>query len=130
MQYYISPRSRYSKENFPNILKIADGLKAVGERHGGASAGQVALAWLLAQGDDIIPIPGTKRIKVNSTKYTIDAPLMSPQYLHDNLGAASLRLSDEDVADVRAMATAADAAQGERYPPDMAAILFADTPEL
>ncbi|KAF7439845.1 hypothetical protein PC9H_000182 [Pleurotus ostreatus] len=106
--------ARYSKENFPNILKIADGLKAVGERHGGASAGQVALAWLLAQGDDIIPIPGTKRIK----------------YLHDNLGAATLKLSSEDVAEVRAMATAADAAQGERYPPDMAAILFADTPEL
>lgn len=54
---------RYSKENFPNILKLAEGLKQIGEKHG-ATAGQVALAWLLGQGDDIIPIPGTKRIKV------------------------------------------------------------------
>lgn len=56
---------RYSKENFPNILAIADGLKAIGEKHD-ATAGQVALAWLLAQGDDIIPIPGTRKIKVIS----------------------------------------------------------------
>jgi aryl-alcohol dehydrogenase-like predicted oxidoreductase len=56
---------RYSKENFPNILAIADGLKEIGAKHG-ATAGQVALAWLLAQGDDIIPIPGTRKIKVSS----------------------------------------------------------------
>lgn len=54
---------RYSKENFPNILKLAEGLKRIGERHG-ATAGQVALAWLLAQGDDVIPIPGTRKQKV------------------------------------------------------------------
>jgi aryl-alcohol dehydrogenase-like predicted oxidoreductase len=54
---------RYSKENFPNILAIADELKKVGEKHS-ATAGQVALAWLLAQGDDVIPIPGTRKIKV------------------------------------------------------------------
>jgi aryl-alcohol dehydrogenase-like predicted oxidoreductase len=54
---------RYSKENFPNILKIVDGLKTIGGRHG-ATAGQVALAWVLAQGDDVIPIPGTSKIKV------------------------------------------------------------------
>jgi aryl-alcohol dehydrogenase-like predicted oxidoreductase len=54
---------RYSKENFPNILKLADGLKRIGERHG-ATAGQVALSWLLAQGDDVIPIPGTRKQKV------------------------------------------------------------------
>ena len=57
--------ARYSKDNFPNILKIADGLKLIGERHS-ATAGQVALAWLLAQGDDVIPIPGTTRVKVQS----------------------------------------------------------------
>lgn len=55
---------RYSKENFPNILKLADNLKTIGEQHN-ATAGQVALAWLLAQGDDVIPIPGTKKIKVS-----------------------------------------------------------------
>jgi aryl-alcohol dehydrogenase-like predicted oxidoreductase len=54
---------RYSAKNFPNILKLADGLKAVGARHD-ASAGQVALAWLLAQGPDVVPIPGTRKVKV------------------------------------------------------------------
>jgi aryl-alcohol dehydrogenase-like predicted oxidoreductase len=63
---------RYSKENFPNILKLADNLKRVGEQYN-ASAGQVALAWLLAQGEDVIPIPGTKKIKVSShiTSYNL-----------------------------------------------------------
>lgn len=55
---------RFSKDNFPNILKLVDGLKKIGEKHG-ATAGQVALAWVLAQGDDIIPIPGTKSVKVS-----------------------------------------------------------------
>jgi aryl-alcohol dehydrogenase-like predicted oxidoreductase len=53
---------RYNDANFPNILKLADGLKEIGARHG-ATGGQVALAWLLAQGDDIIPIPGTKTVR-------------------------------------------------------------------
>jgi aryl-alcohol dehydrogenase-like predicted oxidoreductase len=57
--------ARYSKENFPNILKLADNLKRVGEQYN-ATAGQVGLAWLLAQGEDVIPIPGTKNIKVSS----------------------------------------------------------------
>lgn len=55
---------RFSKENFPNILELVDGLKAIGEKHN-ATPGQVALAWLLAQGEDVIPIPGTKQIKVS-----------------------------------------------------------------
>ena len=53
---------RYSKENWPKVVKLADGLKAIGERHH-ATAGQVAIAWVLAQGDDIIPIPGTTKLK-------------------------------------------------------------------
>lgn len=55
---------RYSKGNFPNILKLASGLERVGKPHG-ASAGQIALAWLLAQGTDVIPIPGTTNIAVS-----------------------------------------------------------------
>ena len=56
---------RYSHESFPNILKLCDGLAALGRKHN-ASAGQVALAWLLEQGPDVIPIPGTRSIKVSS----------------------------------------------------------------
>jgi len=55
--------ARYSKENFPNILKLADGLKDIGKKYN-ATAGQIALAWVLAQGNDVIPIPGTTRLQV------------------------------------------------------------------
>ena len=56
---------RYSTENFPNILKLCDGLAEMGKKHG-ATASQVTLAWLLAQGDDIIPIPGSTKIPVRT----------------------------------------------------------------
>jgi len=103
---------RYSKANFPNILKLADGLKKIGENHC-ATGGQVALAWLLAQGEDIIPIPGTTKIK----------------YLEENLGSAKIKLSEAELKEVRNVARIADAAQGDRYPPTMS-LLYGDTPEL
>ena len=56
---------RYSQENFPNILKLCDGLAAFGKKYN-ATAGQIALAWLLAQGEDIIPIVGTTKLDVSS----------------------------------------------------------------
>ncbi|KAJ7813692.1 NADP-dependent oxidoreductase domain-containing protein [Mycena olivaceomarginata] len=102
---------RYSAENFPNILKLADGLKSIGAKYGGATPGQVALAWLLAQGEDVIPIPGTKKVK----------------YLEENIAGGKLTLSAEDVQAVRDVAARADAAQGERYPASMMAAMFADT---
>ncbi|KAJ7128721.1 NADP-dependent oxidoreductase domain-containing protein [Mycena epipterygia] len=106
--------ARYNATNFPNILKLADGLKEIGAKYDGATAGQVALAWLLAQGDDIIPIPGTKKIK----------------YLEENIAAGALNLSAADVEAVREVATKADAAQGERYPEVMKGQLFCETPAL
>ncbi|KAJ7300905.1 Aldo/keto reductase [Mycena albidolilacea] len=96
---------RYSAQNFPNILKLADGLKSVGAKYGGATTGQVALAWLLAQGEDIIPIP-------------------------ENIAASKLKLSAEDVKAVRNVASQADASQGERYPAGMLMTLLVDTPAL
>jgi len=89
------------------------GLQDLGEKHH-ATAGQVALAWLLAQGEDIIPIPGTKKIK----------------YLQENLGALNVKLTPAEVAEVREIANRADAAQEDRYPPSMKDLLFADTPPL
>jgi aryl-alcohol dehydrogenase-like predicted oxidoreductase len=44
-------------------MKLVDGLHEIARRHG-ATAGQVAIAWLLAQGPDIIPIPGTRKVEV------------------------------------------------------------------
>ncbi|KIK44201.1 hypothetical protein CY34DRAFT_80336 [Suillus luteus UH-Slu-Lm8-n1] len=102
---------RYSKENFPNILKLADNLKRVGEQYN-ASAGQVALAWLLAQGEDVIPIPGTKKIK----------------YLEENLSAVNVSLSPESVQEVRMIAEKADWVVGDRYPPASMKSLYAETP--
>jgi aryl-alcohol dehydrogenase-like predicted oxidoreductase len=52
---------RFSGENFQRNLRIADEVQAVATEVG-ATPAQVALAWLLAQGDDIAPIPGTKRV--------------------------------------------------------------------
>ncbi|KAL1941903.1 hypothetical protein VTO73DRAFT_6903 [Trametes versicolor] len=104
---------RYSKENFPNILKIADGLKRIGEKHN-ATAGQVALAWLLAQGDDVIPIPGTTKLP----------------NLKENLDSLKVTLSPEEVEEIRQFAKAADAANGPRYPGHLEGFLFVDTPPL
>ena len=55
---------RFSDENFPNILALVDVLKRIGEKHN-ATPGQVTLAWVMAQGPNIIPIPGTKKVKVS-----------------------------------------------------------------
>jgi aryl-alcohol dehydrogenase-like predicted oxidoreductase len=55
---------RYSQENFPKILDVVSRIKEIGKVHD-ATPGQVTLAWLLAQGDDFVVIPGTKNIKVN-----------------------------------------------------------------
>ncbi|CAL1702796.1 unnamed protein product [Somion occarium] len=104
---------RYSKENFPNILKLVDGLKKIGERHN-ATAGQVALAWLLAQDEKIIPIPGTTKEK----------------YLKENLGALNVELTPAEIQEVREVARKADATQGQRYEDFMMAVLYGDTPAL
>lgn len=56
---------KYSKENFPKIIDTVDKIKKVAERHN-VTPGQVTLAWVLAQGNDFVAIPGTKKIKVGS----------------------------------------------------------------
>ncbi|KAI0654913.1 Aldo/keto reductase [Cubamyces menziesii] len=104
---------RYT-QNFPQILKLCDTLSTVGKKYG-ATAGQISLAWLLAQGDDIIPIPGTTKIA----------------NIKENIGALSIQLSPEDVEEIRKAAVAVDAVvEGDRYPSEHMAFLFADTPPL
>ncbi|KAL0954802.1 hypothetical protein HGRIS_003749 [Hohenbuehelia grisea] len=105
---------RFSAENFPNIIKLKEGLEKIGERHG-ATSGQVALAWLLAQGNDIIPIPGTKTVK----------------YLKENLASADVKLTPADIREVRDLAELVEKGiTGARYPPGMSDYLFVDTPKL
>ncbi len=78
---------RYSDENLPANLAIVDAIGAVADRHG-VSKAQVALAWLLAQGEDIVPIPGTKRRKT----------------MEDSVGAADITLTAGDLAAIEAAA--------------------------
>ena len=88
---------RYSPENMPKNLAIVDAIAEVAGRHGVSNA-QVALAWLLAQGDDIVPIPGVKR----------------GETMRDSAGAPAVTLTSEDLATIEAAAPIGGAA-GPRY---------------
>lgn len=103
---------RFSAENFPKNLKLVDGITALAKKKN-CTAGQLTLAWLLAQGNDIIPIPGTKKIK----------------YLEENLEALNVKLSDSEEKEIRALVDKAEV-HGGRYPEAFAAYCFADTPPL
>ena len=74
---------RYSAENFARNMAAVDVVKQIAARHH-VSAAQIALAWLLAQGDDIVPIPGSKR------RVTLE----------DSMAAVDVTLSKEDLADL------------------------------
>ncbi|RYO86800.1 hypothetical protein DL766_000160 [Monosporascus sp. MC13-8B] len=102
---------RFSGENLDANLKLANQFKALAEKKGCTPA-QLALAWLLRQGEDIIPIPGTKRIK----------------YLEENWGTLQVQLTDAEVAEIRSFVESAEIAGG-RYPDRFAAQLLADTRE-
>ena len=78
---------RYSEENLPANLAIVDAIAGVAARHGVSNA-QIALAWLLAQGDDIVPIPGTKRRAT----------------MEDSVAAADVTLTADDLAAIDAAA--------------------------
>ena len=85
---------RFTEEAMEQNLAIVDRVREVAERHG-ATPGQVALAWLLAQYERVVPIPGTRRI----------------ERLTENAGAAGLQLSVEDLTELDALPAPA----GERY---------------
>jgi aryl-alcohol dehydrogenase-like predicted oxidoreductase len=82
---------RFDDESFDHNLALVEEVKAVAAKHGG-TPGQVALAWLTAQGDDVVPIPGTKR----------------RTYLEDNVGALDVSLDDEDLARLGTLRPAGD----------------------
>jgi aryl-alcohol dehydrogenase-like predicted oxidoreductase len=79
----------------------------------GCTVGQLSLAWLLAQGPDVIPIPGTKRIK----------------YLEENLAALKVELSTEEEKEIRGVLEKSKVA-GDRYPTEWLNGLFADSAPL
>jgi aryl-alcohol dehydrogenase-like predicted oxidoreductase len=96
---------RYQGENFDANVRAATAVKELAARKG-ATAGQVALAWLLHRGADIVPIPGTKRRK----------------YLEENVAATDVRLTSDDVRALDA-ALAPDKVAGPRYSPSQQAMV-------
>jgi aryl-alcohol dehydrogenase-like predicted oxidoreductase len=98
---------RFQDGNLRRNLGLLESLKAVAERHG-ATPGQVALAWVLAQGDDVVPIPGTRRIG----------------YLEENVAATDLTLTAADLRELDS-AFPPGVAAGDRY--DVAAAGFIES---
>lgn len=91
---------RFDDAHMAANRKLVDIVRAVASRRG-ATPAQVALAWILTIAPDAVPIPGTKRLK----------------YLEENLGAANVRLTPDDIAELDRLAPMA---AGDRYPPGMA----------
>ena len=90
---------RFEGENFARNLRLAETVTQIaGEKK--YTPAQLALAWVLAQGDDIVPIPGTKHVR----------------YLEENAGAAEISLGDEELQRLED-AFPVGAAAGERYHP-------------
>jgi len=88
---------RFTGENLKANLRLAERVRELAQEKG-VTPGQLALAWVLHRGDQIVPIPGTKRVA----------------YLEENLAAADVQLSDEEVLRI---AEEVPAAAGDRYDP-------------
>jgi aryl-alcohol dehydrogenase-like predicted oxidoreductase len=94
---------RFHEENFKKNLQLADQVKKMASEKKVTPA-QLALAWVMAQGEDIVPIPGTRKIS----------------RLEENAGALEVKLTDEDLSRLNE-AFPKGAAEGQRYP-DMSAV--------
>jgi len=94
---------RFQGENFERNLELVGRVREIAEEHH-VSASQLALAWVLHQGDDVVPIPGTKRVA----------------YLEENVGAVELSLGADDLERIDEAAPHG-ATAGDRYP-DMSTI--------
>jgi aryl-alcohol dehydrogenase-like predicted oxidoreductase len=96
---------RFQGENFARNLELVEKVRELAAQ-AGVTASQLALAWVLAQGEDIIPIPGTKRRK----------------YLEENVAAVDVSIGPELVLELQNIFPA-DAAAGDRYAPQMNALI-------
>jgi aryl-alcohol dehydrogenase-like predicted oxidoreductase len=94
---------RFTGESFARNLELVDQVRALAEGKG-VTPSQLAIAWVLAQGDDVVPIPGTKRRR----------------YLEENLGALEVELTAEDLAAIERV-TPRGSVAGARYNPEMMA---------
>jgi aryl-alcohol dehydrogenase-like predicted oxidoreductase len=94
---------RFTGENFARNLELVGRVRELAERKG-VTPSQLAIAWVLAQGEDVVPIPGTKR----------------RSYLEENVGALDVELTPEDLAAIEEV-TPRGSAAGARYNPEMMA---------
>lgn len=101
----------FSEENIDANAKVVGQFKACAEKKG-CSASQLALAWIVAQGENFFPIPGTRKIK----------------YLEDNWGALGVKLTKEEVDEVRKFVESTDLA-GYRSVPEAKYFAYVDTKE-
>jgi aryl-alcohol dehydrogenase-like predicted oxidoreductase len=90
---------RFAGEAFDRNLVLVERVRAIAQRKG-VKPGQLALAWILSKGDDIVPIPGTKHTK----------------YLEENAAAVDVKLSESEISDLEAAVPSNEVA-GERYAP-------------
>ncbi|MDQ6732812.1 MAG: aldo/keto reductase [Nitrospirota bacterium] len=90
---------RFMGENLDRNMVLVDRISAIASRRG-VKPGQLAIAWVLSKGEDLVPIPGTKRRK----------------YLEENVAAADIKLTPEEIAELEA-AVPQDEIAGERYAP-------------
>ncbi|CAG8983785.1 hypothetical protein HYALB_00006750 [Hymenoscyphus albidus] len=104
---------RFSEESFDGNLRIVEVIEGIAKEKG-RSVGQLGLAWVLAQGDDFIPIPGTKHVR----------------YLEENPEAAYLELSREEEQNIRAAIDSVGGAKGARYPEAHLSMCFGDSVEV
>jgi len=96
---------RFGEKALRANLKLVETVKELASKKGVTPA-QLALAWVLAQGHDLIPIPGTKRVR----------------YLEENMGALNVKLTESDLKEINARFAELEVF-GERYTPDMMALV-------
>jgi aryl-alcohol dehydrogenase-like predicted oxidoreductase len=94
---------RFRGENFAKNLQLVERIRELAKARGVTPA-QLALAWVMSRGPDVVPIPGTKRRK----------------YLEDNAGASGIKLTKDELAQIDHIAPKG-VATGERYP-DMSSV--------
>ena len=96
---------RFGEKALQANLKLVETVKELASKKGSTPA-QLALAWVLAQGNDLIPIPGTKRVR----------------YLEENMGALNVGLTRSGLKEIKSRLAQIEVV-GERYAPDMMALV-------
>jgi aryl-alcohol dehydrogenase-like predicted oxidoreductase len=104
---------RFSRENIGKSLRVVEELNTIAASKG-ATSGQLTLAWILGQGPDFIPIPGTSRL----------------ENLKENSQAVNLSLTSEENERIRKLAEEAEVRHIPRYPKGMEHLQYMDTPPL